>query len=62
MAGRGAYRDQMQITDRLDLRHKAEQIGEHERTVTDDERRIAELPDQHRMMQVTAIAAVPELA
>src|SRR4051812_46935496 len=58
---RDARRDDMHVTNRLDLRDESEQIGRDHTAVADYEGRIAELVDQHRMMQMPNLPAIPEI-
>src|SRR5262249_45295980 len=60
-AGGCADGDQMHVAYRLGLRPKAEKKGEHDGTVADDKGGVAKLPDQHRVVQVMRVPAVPEL-
>jgi hypothetical protein len=53
--------DRVHVSNRLGLRDEAEQIGDDPGSVTDDERCVAKLVDQERMVQVTRLAPVPEL-
>src|SRR5262249_51219245 len=48
------------VSDRLGLRDKAEQVRSDPRSVTRDERRVSELVDQKRVVEVTGIAPIPE--
>ena len=51
----------MYVAHRLDLRDKAEQIGDHFGTSTDYEGRVAKFVDEHRMVKRTGITAIPKI-
>src|SRR6201993_3346675 len=60
-ASRASDRDDMDVAHRLDLREEAEQVRNHHGLVPDHKRRVAEFMDQHRMVQMANLPAVPEI-
>src|SRR4249919_4215654 len=53
--------DEVYVAHRLDLRDKAEQVGDHFGTSTDYEGRVAKFVDEHRMVKRTGITAIPKI-
>jgi len=55
-----AYRNCVHVSNRLGLRDESEQISHDLWSAANDERRVSELVNEKRVMQMTGIAAVPE--